>query len=354
MTTTDTADAAVVARYRHPQGSTIEVLSNDAVVKRDPTGKVKSTSATAAKLRAGHGGWTLVTDDTATAVSTPAPARVTAPATTLLPMKFREAPVADLPAYVTDPAWVLQQKCDGVRAQLVCVDGERPWFRNGTGGELANSAALGTARQVLARMGAHLGMGLTIDGEIVDGAFWAFDLIVDGGERQTLADRLDTLRIWHHALVRQGLADLVRLLPTARTLDDKQRLAEAVLTQGGEGWIAKRVDGGYDWGQRVTHSVKLKVTSTVDVVVTGVGRDGKASVDLGLYDDGGQCVSVGRASTIGKGNPQVGDVLEVRYLYAGANGRLVQPTILRVRTDKPAHACSTDQLRMVNKGVIEA
>ena len=51
---------------------------------------------------------------------------------------------------------------------------------------------------------------------------------------------------------------------------------------------------------------------------------------------------------------KVGDVLEVRYLYTGANGRLYQPTILRKRDDKAMQECLTSQLKHVNKEVLDA
>ncbi len=45
------------AVYSHPQGSTIIVYSDESLVKFSPTGANLKTSATAAKLQVGHGGW---------------------------------------------------------------------------------------------------------------------------------------------------------------------------------------------------------------------------------------------------------------------------------------------------------
>lgn len=76
---------------------------------------------------------------------------------------------------------------------------------------------------------------------------------------------------------------------------------------------------------------------------------GKQSAALAVYDHDGAEVEVGNVTTIGKGGPggiQVGQVVEVAFLYVvnPEHPVLYQPRILRVRTDKAAAECSTDQL----------
>lgn len=343
----------VAARYIHPQGSIITVYDNGAIVKVNPKGKVVGTSATAEKLAAGHGGWTPLTDDTTAVPSASLPVQKAAPTRTLLPMKFREAPIEDLKRFVTDDEWWLQQKLDGIRAQLVFEPGKAPWFRNGTGGQLASDTARPVADKILRLTPTPPAeaQGYTIDGEIIDGAFWIFDLVEDDGERAPLWQRLNVLNSWHEGVGDYGLAGLIKLLPTARLMDEKHALAEAVHGQGGEGWIAKRIDGGYNWGSRVEHSLKLKITHTIDTVVIGRNRKREQNMVLGVYKEH-VLTEVGCASAIGKPDTALGDVVEVKYLYAGANGRLVQPTVLRLRTDKPAAECTIDQLRFADKTVV--
>lgn len=346
----------VVARYTHPQGSTIVVYDNGAIVKTNPKGKVVGTSATAEKLAAGHGGWIPATDTVAAeTIKTEAVARkiATMPKVVLRPMKFKEAPVLDLPKYVHDDKWVLQQKLDGIRAQLVFEPGEKPWWRNSSGEQMKSGAALGVANMIAARFGTAPAamVGYSLDGEILNGAFWLFDLFIDG-ERQTLAERLAALELVHEMLGDLGHHDLIKLLPTARTVDEKLKLATAVAEQGGEGWITKRLDSHYDFGARVEHSLKLKITHTVDCVVTGRNVKRDDNFTLGLYQDG-KLVHVGNASAIGKPNAQIGDVVEVKYLYCGAGNKLVQPTVLKMRDDKRPEECTTDQLRFADKKVVE-
>jgi ATP-dependent DNA ligase len=342
----------IIARYIHPQGSTIVVYDNGAIVKTNPKGKVVGTSATAEKLAAGHGGWILVTDTvTAETIQTDAVRNriATMPKKVLRPMKFKEAKVADLPRFVNDPHWALQQKLDGIRAQLVFERDELPWFRNTQGEPLKSTAALGVANLVLSRFGRHESDPFTVDGEILNGAFWVFDLVWEE-RRIDLWSRMTLLETWHREV--SAHHDIIKLLPTAYTPDVKVLLVKAVEHQDGEGWIAKRLDSMYDFGARVEHSLKIKRTHTVDCVVTGRNVKRDDNFVLGLYSDG-ELIHVGNASAIGKPDAQVGDVVEVKYLYCGAGNRLVQPSVLRMRDDKPASECTTAQLRFADKKVVE-
>lgn len=348
--------------YKHPQGSTLYLYDDGSITKVNKAGKTVSTSATAEKLAAGHGGWVLVEDAAAepfeapaAAPAAPAPDAPSTPAAKVLrPMKFKEAPVADLGGFIGDADWVLQQKVDGIRAQLVMQAGVAPWFRNGNGAVLVSSTAAATAIPILKALPTHPegSDGYTVDGEILGGVFYAFDFVADAEPKANLCQRLATLAVWHDAITDLGLADKIRLLPTARTMAEKKLLSLAVYDNKGEGWIAKRLTGGYDWGQRVEHSLKLKLTTTADLVVLERNRDGKTNMVLGAHDASGALIEVGSASAIGKPDAQPGDVVEVKYLYFGADERLVQPTVLRIRTDKPAPDCSTDQLHFTCKEVI--
>ena len=51
------SEPKLVAIYTHPQGKTIRVYDDNTMECRDQHGKKKPTSATPAKLAAGHGQW---------------------------------------------------------------------------------------------------------------------------------------------------------------------------------------------------------------------------------------------------------------------------------------------------------
>jgi hypothetical protein len=52
--------AEVVDVFEHPQGKRITIYADGTWECRGPDGKKKTTSATPAKLRAGHGTWVRV------------------------------------------------------------------------------------------------------------------------------------------------------------------------------------------------------------------------------------------------------------------------------------------------------
>ena len=77
-------------------------------------------------------------------------------------------------------------------------------------------------------------------------------------------------------------------------------------------------------------------------------RNAKRSVALGLYNGGGDSLVPAGNVTIPPNHPvpEVGDVVDCRYLYAlRASGSVYQPVYLGKRTDIPAAECTTDQLK---------
>jgi ATP-dependent DNA ligase len=148
-----------------------------------------------------------------------------------------------------------------------------------------------------------------------------------------------------------GMSHLLKVLPTAKTMDEKEALLAAVIDGAGEGVLIKHRDGGYTHDARVTHSLKYKITHTVDAVVMAVNDKADCSATLGLWVED-KFLSIGSTSMIGKGTAEIGDVLEVKYLYVGSGGSLVQPSVVRKRTDKHPSDCTPDQLIFVNKKVI--
>lgn len=342
--------------YVHPDGKRIEVLP-DGRMQVTKAGKRATTSATVAKLRNGYGAWKRVeageTPEQAQADMQTVPV---APAVVKRPMKFKQATLDQLQAFVKDPRWIIQQKVDGIRGQLVFEPGKAPWFRSGGGGQLVSTTAAKVTGPLLKRIPAQSGLAnrtYSVDGEIIDGTFWVFDLVIDGQESMTLDRRLRALSIWTKTVADVlELGDVVKPLPTGRTEAEKAALSLAVLESGGEGFIVKRLDGSYDWDSRVDHSLKIKVTHTVDAVVIDRNRGVDDNMVLALYNEAGEQVEIGNTSAIGKPDAQIGEVVEVKYLYAGQGGRLVQPTVLRMRDDKQPHECRTDQLVFVNKAVV--
>lgn len=356
--------------YRHPQGAIAVVHPDGSVEKFTATGvRNPKTSATAEKLAAGHGKWERISNDSpglppersARAV-VPAPTapeveRKSVPAPSgsryRKPMDFNEAPVEDIPKYAADPEWHFQQKVDGVRAQLVVEPGKKPWFRSKSGEQLQSTTAAPVTRAVLDHLGdLRGGSGYTVDGEIVDGKWHVFDMTVDGEERVPWETRMDRAKEWAN----QVASDRVSALPVAKTEQEKLALAHAIRANGGEGVMMKRRGSSYDYGNRVSHSLKAKYVSTADVVITKMRPDGKDSAEISVYDHG-VLRRIGSVNLGGKekgGKLKEGDVVEVNYLYSmPGSHNLVQARIMKKRPDKKPEEATTDQLRKVSKAVLD-
>lgn len=248
----------------------------------------------------------------------------------------------------------LEQKVDGQRVLADVRDGVTRFYRRD--GKLRTNATAARIERALATLpdGHYI-----LDGEIVlDGEyrFYVFDMpLVENAQGQVLVDCTDQYKARRAALelVFEHWApdDAVRLMRCERKPGGKRELAEAVRSMGGEGVVLKDPAQTYQPGKRGW--VKIKFTKTVDCVVTGLRWQGKDNATLGIYDDD-RLVEVGRCSTIGKPALEVGDVVEMRYLYAVNRDepRLYQPRLLRVRDDKRPELCTLDQLQFTKKEVL--
>lgn len=283
----------------------------------------------------------------------------------IAPQLAKEGDFSLLTQFITDDRYVMEQKLDGNRVLIVAPGEDCPPLvltRNGNAYTKKIPTAVRNFRFGSAAAGFMPAGSCVFDGELVrngsdDYTYWVFDLPTFQGESNLpLSTRRQALELLVGGQPNGTFP--FTLVPQARTKDEKIRLVETAMTSNFEGLLVKKADSVYIPGGRTTDWLKLKFVTTADVIVTGVRTDGKDSVDLGLVDpEKMNVVPVGRSSLIGKekgGTISVGDVIEVRYLYTGAGGRLYQPTILRRRTDKTALECTTDQLKHVNKAVMAA
>lgn len=156
--------------------------------------------------------------------------------------------------------------------------------------------------------------GSVVIGEQMPDGFHAFDIINISGQniaREPLRFRLAVL------------ADFIREHSEIKPVraGNGGEFLEAILRDGGEGVVAKRLSSPYDaaW-------FKCKRRETHDLVVTEI-HDRKQSVRLG---DRGWCSIPGRKFE----SVRVGDVIEVACHSIHASGRLREPVFVRVRQDK--------------------
>jgi len=201
---------------------------------------------------------------------------------------------------------IAQEKIDGVRAWLDCDSGQLTGRNTPQG-----------------RLDATLPAGCVLDGELVKGAYHAFDLLKLNGQDVTG----EPLR-WRLTQLTELIARYPALLPVEQS-NDPQALARKVNNRGGEGIVVKLSNSNYSRGRWTRCKREFTAEFTIIQADAGklsaeVSRDGK---------------SVGRIFGFTEREIQsarVGQVVEVRAIQFTAAGKLRSGRFLRFRKDKVA------------------
>jgi len=183
-----------------------------------------------------------------------------------------------------------------------------------------------------------------IDGEIVGEEYHAFDLLeLDGDDLRgrTYQERylhlMNLLALFYHPHI--------SLVKFAYLPSEKQEMFNRLKAQNKEGVVFKRSDAIYTVGRPNSGGPQLKhkFHETASFIVAKV--NGKRSVALTVFDRD-KVVPVGNV-TIPPNHevPQVGAIVEVRYLYAYRGGSIFQPVYLGLRDDIRSEECTVDQLK---------
>ena len=261
----------------------------------------------------------------------PVPPTEAAPRTDYPAELLTEIPDAQLIGLLRDDRFWLQEKRDGHRRQIAKRDGE-----------LIGYNRKGTAVPLPANLVRELSQirldSFVLDGEIEGDQFIAFDLLNADGD---LADAPYSQRFTQLTRLLKGMRS-AQTVATWTGSRNKEQAAVDLHDLRAEGLVFKRADAPYRGGRNGQH-YKFKFVKTCTAKVLRVGDKGKQSVALGLLEKG-KWVDAGTVSTIGKPATQVGDLIEVRYLYATEGRRLYQAIYMRKRDDQSDSDCRIDQL----------
>jgi len=244
-----------------------------------------------------------------------------------------------------DSGWVFQEKHNGDR-RLIERQGSvvRDYNRNGEPGK-------GLPSSVRAAVLAHPMYRFIIDVELVRDKIYIFDLLYYGDDAF-----VSQPYSYREATVHAQFSGFDHIIPvkSARTPEEKVVLIKHLKDANAEGFVAKELRAPYrpaDNNRR--YNYRYKFWKILDAVVIGDSTkrvEGKLrdSVRLGCFDANGRlkdiCGSTKKSAFVL--NP--GDVIELKYLYGTGTLDVVQPTILRKRTDKAPALCTLDQI-IVNK-----
>ena len=244
---------------------------------------------------------------------------------------------AGLDLYLINPRYCMQEKFDG-RRLLVRKLGQEITGINRNGLETG-------LPQPIAQAVSALPFDCILDGEAVGDTLHVFDLLLVGAcdlHAQPYSRRLSDLA---HLLLSQKHPGL-QLVHTAESSAEKLELFRRLKAANREGVVFKDMLAPYAPGRPASGGpqVKFKFYETASCIVTG--QNLKRSVSLGLFHDG-NIVPCGNV-TIPPDQlvPVAGELVEVRYLYAFPESRvLYQPVYLGRREDISEHDCILDQLK---------
>lgn len=271
---------------------------------------------------------------------------VTPESTGILPQLLNPADEVEVEEMIGDDRYLVQEKKDGKRVLL---------RKEGQSVEGINRRGLlcGIPQSLIDSAIALAGDWL-LDGELVGETFHAFDLLeYDGSYRaQPLRKRLVAL----FNLVASGQAPAILLVPSYTGTDVKHRFVERSREENLEGVVFKDMTAAYIPGRPNSggSQFKFKFVETASVVVTTV--NGKRSVKIGVIDTDGLITPCGNVTIpVDKGIPGIGDIVEVRYLYAFPESRaLFQPVYLGVRDDMELKDCGVSQLKWKREELVAA
>jgi bifunctional non-homologous end joining protein LigD len=186
---------------------------------------------------------------------------------------------------------------------------------------------------------------VTIDGESIGDVLVAFDLLeLDGVD----------IRFWPYRERLAALMNLlfsvqqrvIKLVDTAFTTNQKLAMLKELKAGKREGIVFKHVYAPYNAGRPNSGGAQLKhkFVATLSAVVARINA--KRSVEISLLGAGGWQTAGNVTIPANHSIPRVGDVVEVRFLYAHReSGVLYQPVYLGLRDDVAPKECLASQLK---------
>ena len=245
--------------------------------------------------------------------------------------------IEDPGALLADERFYLQPKHDGKRL-LLHKQGFELTGINRRGIECGFPESIRAAAAALPH-------NFLVDGEAVGDTFHVFDLLeIEFSDLRAIPYRDRLVKLLN--LLAWGQNTAIQWVCTISGKAAKRRIFEELKGDNAEGVVFKRIGAPYSPGRPNSggDQLKYKFVETASVIVNAINA--KRSVAIAVWENG-TLVPAGNVTVpADQLIPQVGDVVETRYLYAiGASGSLFQPVYLGVRDDIAAAECTRDQLK---------
>jgi len=255
----------------------------------------------------------------------------------ILPQLLNPIDESEVERYLRDDNYCAQEKFDG-RHLLVRKQDESLEGINKKG------FIIGLPQIVADELRSFSGSFIT-DGESIGDDYHVFDFLeMDGEDLRPLPYRERFSRLAD--LLLDHSRQHIRLVPTAFKAGHKTELWERLKREEREGIVFKRLHAPYTSGKPNSGGpqLKCKLVATASVIV--VKSNAQRSVEVSVFD-GRSLVSCGNVAIPANHSiPEIGAVVEVRYLYAFRESlALYQPIYLGKRDDVAPGECTVQQLK---------
>jgi bifunctional non-homologous end joining protein LigD len=263
----------------------------------------------------------------------------------ILPQLLNPIEESDVEKFLRDSAYGAQEKYDGKRL-LVKKEGAAVHGTNRKG-------LLCGLPSLVVHSTQRMPGDFILDGECVGETLHAFDLLMlNGGDLRGLAYRARYLSLLNVlAATPSHHQHEIHLAPLLTMAKEKAGLLKDLKELKREGIVFKRLDAPYTAGRPNSggSQFKHKFYATLSAVVAKVNT--QRSVEVRLVGRNGWMTAGNVTIPANHPIPAVGEVVEVRYLYAfPENGVLHQPVYLGKRTDIEPAECLTAQLKYKSAG----
>jgi len=229
----------------------------------------------------------------------------------------------EVETYFKSPVWGAQEKYDGKRIIIAITNGEVTGInRKGIEVEIPD----------VVKSDARILRTATLDGELVGEVYHVFDLLDyenKGINTWPYSRRYDTLK-------RLPLKGSLELAPLAVGESEKRKLYDILKQNHKEGIVFKNLNAPYTAGRPSKGGMQLKHKFWESATCRVSRINQKRSIGIQVFDNSGKkYVDVGNCTVPPNyPMPEIGDMVEIKYLYVGALGALYQPQYLGVRDDK--------------------
>jgi len=241
-------------------------------------------------------------------------------------------PIEDAQSYIDDDNYLAQEKKDGERRMIIVDD-------NGVKGLNKKGEEVSVSREIINSISDNC----ILDGEIVGNTLYVFDILSlykKDLTKKSCAERnviLNTL----------SFGNSVIIVETTYTKKGKQKLFDKLKSERREGIVFKNINSPYTIGRPSSggNQLKFKFYKTATFIVANATNN-KRSVGLELIDNKTkQRVFMGKVTIPPNYDvPAIGDLVEVRYLYAYRGGAIYQPVYLGKRNDSDLTDATMNQI----------